>query len=45
MYLPWDIANSTNVNILAAFSWDQRDTLADDLPMMNSIAWPLGKSF
>ena len=27
--------------IWSAFSWDNRDTEADDLPMMNSIAWPL----
>ena len=42
-----DNGNATNdaVGIWSVFSWDRRDIEADDLPMMNSIAWPLGESF
>ena len=29
--------------VWSAFAWDRRDIEADDLPMMNSIAWPLGE--
>ena len=38
-----DSSNSTNDGIWSVFSWDQRDIAADDLPMMNSVAWPLGE--
>ena len=31
--------------IWTAFWWDNRDTEADDLPMMNSIAWPLSECY
>ena len=40
-----DYDNTTIGGIWSAFSWDRRDIRADDLPMMNSIAWPLGESF
>ena len=40
-----DYSNATIGGIWSAFSWDRRDIQADDLPMMNSIAWPLGESF
>ena len=46
MHLPKesdDCSNSTTTGIQSAFSWDSRDTRADDLPMMESIAWPLGE--
>ena len=39
-----DSSNSTHDGIWSVFSWDQRDIAADDLPMMNSVAWPLGES-
>ena len=38
-----DSSNSTQDGIWSVFSWDQRDIAADDLPMMNSVAWPLGE--
>ena len=42
-----DISDVNNATIMSgiwlAFSWEQRDIQADDLPMMNSIIWPLGK--
>ena len=37
-----DYDNTTIGGIWSAFSWDHRDIQADDLPMMNSFAWPLG---
>ena len=38
-----DYSNATIGGIWSAFSWDRRDIEADDLPMMNSVAWPLGE--
>ena len=46
MHLPEefdDYDNTTKAGIITAFSWESRDTRADDLPMMNFIAWPLGE--
>ena len=46
MHLPEeldDYGNATKAGIITAFSWESRDIRADDLPMMDSIAWPLGK--
>ena len=46
MHLPEesdDCGNDASTGIRSAFSWDSRDTRADDLQMMDSIAWPLGK--
>ena len=40
-----DYDNTTVGGIWSAFSWDHRDIEADDLPMMNSFAWPMGESF
>ena len=37
-----DYDNTTIGGIWSVFSWDRRDIRADDLPMMNSFAWPLG---
>ena len=42
-----DISDVNNATIMSgiwlAFSWEQRDIQADDLPMMNSILWPIGE--
>ena len=46
MHLPEesdDCGNNTTIGIRSAFSWGSRDARADYLPMMDSIAWPLGK--
>ena len=48
MHLPEETqgyGNSTTDGIVSAFSWESRDTRADDLPMMNSIVWALGEYF
>ena len=44
MYLPESAENISNsiVEIWSAFACDKGDKRADHLPMMDSIAWPLG---
>ena len=41
MYLPQEDNNSTWFGLWRAVSWD--NATYPDLPMMNSIAWPIGE--
>ena len=43
MHLPDEAYNWTITTIWATFSEDRRDKRTDDLPMMDSITWPIGK--
>ena len=40
MYLKEEISN---VSIWSAIAWEKRDVRSDNLPLMNSFIWPLGK--
>ena len=40
MHLPEESANES---VWSALSWEKRDVRSDDLPMMNSFLWPIGK--
>ena len=42
MYLPEMAYNLTISTIGNSFSEDRRDKQTDNLPMMGSIAWPIG---
>ena len=42
MHLPHVPYNLTVSTILQSFSEDKRDKQTDNLPMMESIAWPIG---
>ena len=44
MHLPEVSANrSVYESVWSALSWEKRDVRCDDLPMMNSFLWPIGK--
>ena len=36
-------SNEGSDGLMSAFSWDGLDNGTDSLPMMATIAWPLGK--
>ena len=42
MYLQEDTYNLMIAVIWTSFSEDRRDKRTDDLPMMDSVAWPIG---
>ena len=42
MHLPESSYNLTIAAIWTTFSDDRRDNRTDGLPMMDSIAWPIG---
>ena len=42
MPLQEDTYNMTIAAIWTSFSEDRRDKRTDDLPMMDSVAWPIG---
>ena len=44
MYLPEVDTNFSTAGIWSAFSEERRDNRTDNLPMMDSIAWPIGES-
>ena len=41
MYLAKEAANISIADIWPAFALDKRDSRTDDLPMMDSITWPI----
>ena len=43
MHLPEVSADEANESVWSALSWEKRDVRSDDLPMMNSFLWPIGK--
>ena len=42
MYLPIEDVNISIAKIWTAFALERRDNQTDDLPMMDSIVWPIG---
>ena len=43
MHLPEVSTNEAIESVWSALSWEKRDVRSDDLPMMNSFLWPIGK--
>ena len=42
MHLPGEAANISIAVLWSAFSLERRDNRTDDLPMMDTISWPIG---